>query len=167
MTWDLDISYWPVLMLAWSLKGCMGWGFLACSLICWHLRNIDTANFSQTYTIKDYCRSRSQGDRCCWYGLDSLPQVCLHFFKILDTTTLNRLATIYSWMEQLAARFPHLVSLKVSNLFLMVSLKVSFTSLKIYQQNRRSKTDCLTLTQIWYILQLLAYSSVLISFVNF
>ena len=48
-----------------------------------------------------------------------------NFFEIPDTSTMNRLATIYSWMEKLAARFPHLVSLKVSNLFLLVPLKVS------------------------------------------
>ena len=36
-------------------------------------------------------------------------------FLLKLLTHHHRLVTIYSWMEQLAARFPHLVSLKVSN----------------------------------------------------
>ena len=95
-----------------------------------------------TNTIQGYCRPRTQGDSCYWHGLVSLPQVPFQIFKIAISNTnqhrlamryllkfltppsIYRLATIYSWMEQLAARFPHLVSLKVCRLYFIVSLKV-------------------------------------------
>ena len=125
--WINQISCSPLLMLT--------YGVSFSRLLLDLLTNIYPANSSPICTIKDYCRSRNKGYRCCWHGLVSLPQVSHQIFKMVisDTvTTINnnrlaiqfllkllthhrRLVTIYSWMEQLAARFPHLVSLKVSN----------------------------------------------------
>ena len=122
--WINQISCSPLLMLT--------YGVSFSRLLLDLLTNIYPANSSPICTIKDYCRSRNKGYRCCWHGLVSLPQVWLQIFKISDTVTTidnrlaiqfllkllthyHRLVTIYSWMEQLAARFPHLVSLKVSN----------------------------------------------------
>ena len=57
--------------------------------------------------------------------LQLLDSFVAHQLHLLFLINYIRLDTIYSWMEQLAARFPHLVSLKVSNVLILILWEIS------------------------------------------
>ena len=57
--------------------------------------------------------------------LQLLDSCVAHQLHILFLINYIRLDTIYSWMEHLATRFPHLVSLKVSNVLILILSEIS------------------------------------------